>query len=473
MPLAGFAKQLRLTTGLMILLATLQLHANPRTVFVQLFEWPWQDIALECENYLGPAGFSAVQVSPPQEHIRTKDHPWWERYQVVSYKIDSRSGTEAEFTDMVQRCRKAGVDVYVDAILNHMTGMPEGFGSSGSSYSHYEYPGLYSYADFNHCGRNGNDNIYNFSDPYEVQNCELLDLADLATGSEKVRTTLANYLNHLLDLGVAGFRFDATKHIPATDLAAIKEKLKRSAYIYQEIIYNPSCPIQYSEYFPVGDVMAYDYPYVLARGFQDKNTSTLLHLADGFPASDLAVVFVTNHDLEREGGVLSYNSDQQEIYRLAQIFMLAWPYGYPQLYSGYQFNDKEAGPPLGADFRTLDVFDSQNQHSLVCKAPWTCEHRLREVAAMVNFRNLTDKAFHVDHWWSNGQDLLAFSRGTYGFVAINSSKNKITRSFATSLSAGSYCNILDAHCSQLFKVEKSGSVSVTIPPLSALVLLKN
>jgi alpha-amylase len=37
-------------------------------VFVHLFEWKWPDIATECETVLGPAGFKAVQVSPPQEH---------------------------------------------------------------------------------------------------------------------------------------------------------------------------------------------------------------------------------------------------------------------------------------------------------------------------------------------------------------------------------------------------------------------
>src|SRR5688500_17932200 len=38
-------------------------------VFVHLFEWKWTDIAAECENVLGPQGFKAVQISPPQEHI--------------------------------------------------------------------------------------------------------------------------------------------------------------------------------------------------------------------------------------------------------------------------------------------------------------------------------------------------------------------------------------------------------------------
>ena len=44
-------------------------------VFVHLFEWHWPDIALECENVLGPAGYTAVQVSPPNEHITGP--AWW------------------------------------------------------------------------------------------------------------------------------------------------------------------------------------------------------------------------------------------------------------------------------------------------------------------------------------------------------------------------------------------------------------
>eukprot|EP00445_Apocalathium_hangoei_P019652 CAMPEP_0203904850 /NCGR_PEP_ID=MMETSP0359-20131031/46621_1 /ASSEMBLY_ACC=CAM_ASM_000338 /TAXON_ID=268821 /ORGANISM="Scrippsiella Hangoei, Strain SHTV-5" /LENGTH=102 /DNA_ID=CAMNT_0050829175 /DNA_START=41 /DNA_END=346 /DNA_ORIENTATION=+ len=44
-------------------------HA-PTQAFVQLFEWSWPDVAAECESWLGPKGFAAVQVSPPTEHIQ-------------------------------------------------------------------------------------------------------------------------------------------------------------------------------------------------------------------------------------------------------------------------------------------------------------------------------------------------------------------------------------------------------------------
>ncbi|MEO8453075.1 MAG: ATPase, partial [Gemmatimonadota bacterium] len=63
-------------------------------VVVHLFDWKWTDIASECVRVLGPAGFAAVQVSPPQEHSIVPSHDWSERYQPVSYSIArSRSGT--------------------------------------------------------------------------------------------------------------------------------------------------------------------------------------------------------------------------------------------------------------------------------------------------------------------------------------------------------------------------------------------
>src|SRR6476469_4001301 len=40
-------------------------HAAAGDVFVHLFEWRWNDVATECEQVLGPAGYRGVQVSPP------------------------------------------------------------------------------------------------------------------------------------------------------------------------------------------------------------------------------------------------------------------------------------------------------------------------------------------------------------------------------------------------------------------------
>src|SRR5688500_18308055 len=195
-------------------------------VFVHLFEWKWTDIANECETVLGPAGYHAVQISPPQEHsLEPPNYPWSERYQPVSYSIDrSRSGNRAEFIDMVNRCLTAGVGIYVDAVINHMTNYPSpGVGSNGTAYSKYSYPGLYTQTDFHTpCALN------NYQSAANVQDCELFSLPDLNTGLATVRQKIADYLIMLGRLGVAGFRIDAAKHIQQVELDDIMARVNQT-----------------------------------------------------------------------------------------------------------------------------------------------------------------------------------------------------------------------------------------------------
>lgn len=448
---------------------------EPRTVFVQLFEWPWVDVARECETVLGPGGFSAVQVSPPQEHLEWPGSPWWARYQPISYKLESRSGEAKQFADMIKRCKVAGVDVYADAVINHMAGMDSGSGSAGSTFRHKDYPGIYVNSDFHSCGRNGNDDILNFQDPWEVQNCELLNLADLKTGSVTVQDQISEYLNRLLKLGVSGLRIDAAKHIPAADLKAVYQKLKKPAYLYHELILGYQESIPYSDYLALGDVSDYPYPFIVSEAFYRQDFSRLLGLGHGTIPTSEAVVFLTNHDIEREKRpyLLSHHQNG-ELYRLANTFMLAWPYGYPQLYSGYKFQSFDQGPPLDSKNRTLPVLKANGE----CVLPWTCEHRESAVLRMVEFRNRTNHRFFASHLWTNGKDQLAFGRGDVGFVVINASPDQVlSRKLSHGLRDGTYCNILasdyDAQAGTCVSpaVANRGYIDVQIPPLSAFVLL--
>lgn len=449
--------------------------AEPRTVFVQLFEWPWADVARECEEVLGPAGFSAVQISPPQEHLDWPGSPWWTRYQPISYQLISRSGNEAQFKNMVSRCKAVGVEIYADAVMNHMAGMASGNGIGGTAFSQYQYPSLYSDWDFHHCGRNGNDDIANYGDPYEVQNCELVNLADLKTESTYVQKKLAGYMASLLKMGVSGFRIDAAKHIPSRDIAAIISQLPASAYVYQELVLGYNDNIRYSDYVANGDVSDYVYPFILANAFQHQNIDALSHVSFGPIASADAIVFVTNHDLERlpETGTLSLHSNEA-LYRLAQVFMLTWPYGYPQVFSGYNFKNFDQGPPVDSRKFTLPILDSAGR----CNKEWTCEHRRPEVLNLVRFRNKTDSHFTVSHYWTNGTNRIAFGRGDAGFVIINSSNSPMTETLGHGLAPGRYCNLLDPsyeadrkHCANPIQIGRGGRSTFNVPALSAMVLL--
>jgi hypothetical protein len=49
-----------------------------------------------------------------------------------------------------------------------------------TGFTHYNYPGLYSYENFHHCGLEPNDDIVNFNSEQEVWTCQLVGLAEYA-----------------------------------------------------------------------------------------------------------------------------------------------------------------------------------------------------------------------------------------------------------------------------------------------------
>lgn len=456
---------------------TPQLAPAPRTVFVHLFEWKWSDVAKECETYLGPKGFAAVQISPAAEHVRAAGNPWWQRYQVASYRVESRSGTRAEFANMVQRCKAVGVDIYADVIINHMAS-GSGTGFAGSAYQHYVYPGLYQDQDFHHCA--GDGDIHDYQNRFEVQNCELVDLADLNTGSDYVRGKIAGYLQDLVNLGVAGFRIDAAKHIPSADVANIVGRVSGAPYVFQEVIDLGGEPILASEYFGSGDVTEFKHAGEIGRVFKTGNLAWLSNFgaAWGFMASPNAVVFTDNHDNQRGhggGGNVVTHKDGQ-LYNLANVFMLAWPYGYPELMSSYAFTNADQGPPADANGNTRGPWATG---TLNCGGEWVCEHRRRAIGNMVAFHNVTQAAFSVSNWWSNGTNQISFSRGNLGFVAINKEGGALTRTFATGLPAGTYCDVIhgdpsNGTCSgPTIAVNSAGQATFTVAAMDAVALHVN
>ncbi|WP_420492917.1 carbohydrate binding domain-containing protein [Kitasatospora camelliae] len=391
-----------------------------KDVTATLFEWKFDSVAKACTDTLGPKGYGFVEVSPPQEHIQGAQ--WWTSYQPVSYKIAGRLGDRTAFQAMVNTCHAAGVKVIADSVVNHMSA-GSGTGTGGTVYTKYNYPGYYQDQDFHSCRQA----ISNYNDRSNVQNCELVNLSDLNTGSAYVQQTIANYLSDLLTLGVDGFRIDAAKHIAATDLAGIKAKMSNpNAYWVTEVIYGGGEPIQPSEYTGVGDVDEFRSGTWLKSAFDGGRIADLSTWGNGLLASGQARTFVDNWDTERNGSTLTYKYGSA--YTLANVFMLAHPYGSPNVYSGYAFTDIDAGPPNGG---TVNACYSDG---------WNCTHAWRQVANMVGFRNAV-AGTAMTNWWSNGNNAIAFGRGDKGFVAINRESGPVTQTFQTSLPAGTYCDV--------------------------------
>ncbi len=472
-------------------------------VFVHLFEWRWPDIARECETFLGPKGYTAVQVSPPNEHalLSAYGYPWWQRYQPVSYQLESRSGTRAEFVDMVQRCRKAGVGIYVDAVLNHTTAQASGTGSAGTKFTKYAYPDLYTQADFHTPACQIQDTDYATSAEH-VQRCELVSLADLDTGSATVQGKLAAYLSDLLAIGVRGFRIDAAKHMAPADIAAflalVVPRADEKPYYFLEVIDYGGEAVHATDYLDVSGGAELDITEFRYKGVGDaflgraaKKVSSLKLLSEQawtLLPSDRAVTFIDNHDTQR--GDANFYQDGAA-HELATVFELAWPYGYPSVMSSYGFDrvaGHDLGPPSDGAGTTHPAYEPGADAPSCVAGPYLkttkgyiCEHRARSAANMVLFRK-TAAGAAVQNEWDNGGNQLAFSRGDRGFVAINHEQTPLVQSLQTGLAAGKYCDVLSgdftagsgagaAACSgTVVEVGADGTASLNVPADTAVAL---
>lgn len=222
---------------------------------VELFGWPYNDIAQEC-TFLSKAGYMGLKIWPPQEHVFGTHYyepdgqfrPWYFAYQPVSYRLQSRQGSRDELRAMIQTCRKQGVRVYFDAVINHMTG--NGYdiqnhrngdcstysghnASAGAPYFTWgqtflinpftktrptlEYPAVpYGPTDF-HCERS----LSSYTDGQVLTKGWLVGLTDLNSEKPYVQDRIATYLVDVMSLGASGFRVDAAKHIGPAMMAQI------------------------------------------------------------------------------------------------------------------------------------------------------------------------------------------------------------------------------------------------------------
>lgn len=447
--------------GLMAMLAPGAQAAafNPADTSVQMFRWKWNDIAKECTDWLGPQGYGAVQVSPP--HASRKLDTWYDVYQPVNYvRLDSRMGTEAEFQTMIKICHAAKVRVYADVVVNQMA-TDSGTATDGSTWDArtLRYP-YFSAPDF-HASCAIGDADYRSPDRTAVTTCRLNDMPDLKSEATYVQGQVRNYLNKLVAMGVDGVRLDAAKHIAPGDIAAFLNGTARTTtsgeplWFTQEVI--PDGGVAVSSYFGNGTVNEFHYVYAMKEMFQNLNGLSVADLPTvmgtpgswggrwNFIPSEKATVFVNNWDTERgdhaPSSLVASNftpgtpNDTAGTWRynLANVLMLAWPYGSAQIHSGFRFTNKNQAPP------SASPYDGAGR--ALINQQWDFIHRWPEISNMVAFRAATSGE-GVQNLFTQSRNRIAFSRGAKGFVAINNDSATWNVSLATGLAGGTYCNVV-------------------------------
>jgi len=94
---------------------------------------------------------------------------------------------------------------------------------------------------------------------------------------------------------------------------------------------------------------------------------------------------------------------------------------------------------------------------------------------MVAFRK-TVAGTDLNHWWDNGENAIAFSRGDKGFVAINRESAVVDTTIATGMPPGSYCDVLTGGLSgavcagTTVVVDSAGAVRIHLDPNTAVAI---
>lgn len=398
-----------------------------------------------------------IKVSPINEHLVFEGHPWWERYQPISYKIKTRSGNKAQFLDMSKRCNAAGVRVYVDVILNHMAGEnpPPVVGTANSTADpeKYRYPAVpYRKEHFNkQC------DIDDWSNATELRDCEVSGLRDLNHTQEYVREKLSTFLNKLVDLGVAGFRVDSARYMWPRHIRAILAEVKdlntdfgfpagSRPFLLLEIADFGSGRGEVGrwDYQHTGRMTDFLIPGELGRAFRGYNNLKFLRNWGpqwNFLPSVLAVVFVCDHEYQRGfsvGGQDTLTYREYKWYKMASAFILAHPYAVPRVFSGYHYEDVNQGPPQDENG---EILSPDIEARMGCSNSWICEHRWQAIAMLVGLRNEAHGTY-LNNWWDNNSKQIAFSRGEKALIAWNGQKTDFDSIIQTCLPAGTYCDVV-------------------------------
>jgi alpha-amylase len=468
---------------------------NAPYTYVNLFKWRWTDIATECTKFLGPQGYGAVQISPPAEHIRT--NAWWNIYQPVNHhNFTSDMGNEAQLRAMISTCHAAGVRIYADVVFNQM-GSDTSAGTTGLGGSSFN-PGTPQYAFFGpqdfHANCPINPDTYLVES--DTQNCRLLGMPDLNTGSDYVKGQFSLYLTTLINMGVDGFRIDAAKHINPAELQDIivnrtthNTLQGEQVFVTHEVIEDQDWNKDTSPWQASGTVNEFRWTRLVRDAFRGTGLAGLVNQPPQYGDRPLtpsakATIFVDNHDTERTpGDSLNKVSDSGGQFDLANIYMLAQPYGQAQVQSGFNFS--LSNPDQNAP--SASPYDASGNAKI--NVDWDFVHRWGDIYPMVKFRSAANGQSATMTTGNNNNQLM-IKRGNVGFVALNNDTSSWSFSTSTNMPAGSYCDILHSQLNAagngcvnatggsvaaVTLTGSSGTLSVTIPartnnPVSAIAI---
>lgn len=256
------------------------------------FRWKVNDIITALPS-IKNQGFEAIQLSPLQtgKFVNIGDE-WWKLYQVYGLSIGNALGTEEDLKNLCKAAESYNLRIILDVVLNHV--------ASKDDDNLKPHDNVDSFLLSNEHFFKENVVIKNWENRWEITNYSI-GLPSLRLENHELQDKIIEFLNHLIDCGVSGFRIDAGKHIKLPEEGSdfftrvFSNLKKKGLFNYAEVIFSPQEIIDtYSKYINV--------------------------LTDSYGSEKNKIVtYIDNHDLEKEFKVTERISSDSIVHEYKRI----------------------------------------------------------------------------------------------------------------------------------------------------------
>ncbi len=283
--------------------------------------------------------------------------PSYHKYDVRDYKsVDPSYGTLEDFEELTQKASERGINIIIDLVLNHTSVYHDWFRTARQAVKdgNMNSPYLEYYTLVTEEEKIAGRRYYPFEGNLFYEGNFSDQMPELNMDSALVRQEIVSILQFWFDLGVSGFRLDATKYVYLNEHDKNIEfwnwfmdevyQIKPNAYVVGET-WSPDIQIaMYYEPFSNFDFGMAQSEGVIAQtansvesvnGFvnylnQYRNTVTSVR------ADAILQPFISNHDMNRAAGYLSVPDGRMQM--AANLYL--WTFGTPFLYYGEEIGMK-------------------------------------------------------------------------------------------------------------------------------------
>lgn len=371
-------------------------------VVMQFFEWNllnsgnlWKRIKSEA-SHLHESGISAVWIPPAYKAISQQDEGYaaYDLYDLGEFfqkkTIRTKYGTKQELKSMIDELHRFGINVYLDAVMNHKAGADSGekftvrevnpqqrhtyisepfeiegmtsfsFPGRGNKHSGFKWNWRhFSGVDYDRkTGKRGiyqvieNDKTWNEGVDEENGNYDFLMFADLDFDHPEVVEEMKQWgvwVSNELDLD--GMRLDAIKHIPYSFIKDFLETIRKERgdrfyavgeYWKQDITTLNKYLQNVNFSIDLFDVPLHFNFYDASRMKSDYNLSQLFDNTLLRSHPEQSVTFVDNHDSQKGS---SLESEVEDWFKpAAYALILLNKEGYPCIFYGDYYGIKNQPP---------------------------------------------------------------------------------------------------------------------------------